>query len=104
LQIELDGLKGSLVVEIFVTFTDKKKIIVVRELFANRPKEAPVDKGLIRINLSRVVISITQNSHVIDYPYESFVLLMDRILFIKVDTNKSTQYQLKLGFLQFDQS
>ena len=56
------------------------------------------------MNLPEIVISINQNSHRITKPYESLVLTFRRLIFIKDETDKKTNYQLKLGFMQIDQA
>ncbi len=37
-------------------------------------------------------------------PFESMVLTVKRLQFIKYETDKKIQYQLKIGFFQIDQS
>jgi len=55
------------------------------------------------MNLPEIIISVSQNSHGISRPYESIVLTLRRIIFIKDETDRLTKYQLKLGFMQIDQ-
>lgn len=50
------------------------------------------------------MISVNQNSHSVQHPYESLVITLKRIIFIKDETENTTIYQLKLGFLQIDQA
>ena len=56
------------------------------------------------VNLDKISISFIQNHNSIDRPYESFVFTLQNLFLIKKETNKKRDYQIKLGFLQFDQS
>ena len=54
--------------------------------------------------MSEIVISINQNSENVEIPFESMVLTMRRLIFIKNETDKKMDYQLRIGFLQIDQA
>lgn len=58
----------------------------------------------LQVQLPEIIISINQNSHKIQHPYESMVITLIRFIFIIDESDKTTKYQLKLGFLQIDQA